>query len=61
MKKSVSWALREIGKRDFDYQEKAVLLAHELIENGDKAQKWIGKDALKEIGKAGQSGGAAAV
>lgn len=51
VKKSVSWALREIGKRDFDYQEKAVLLAHELIENGDKAQKWIGKDALKELEK----------
>lgn len=49
VKKSVSWALREIGKRDFDYQEKAVLLAHDLMENGNKAQKWIGKDALKEL------------
>lgn len=51
VKKSVSWALREIGKRDFDYQEKAVLLAHDLMENGNKAQKWIGKDALKELEK----------
>ena len=49
VKKSVSWALREIGKRDFDYQEKSVLLAYELLENGSKSQKWIGKDALKEL------------
>lgn len=26
-------------------------LAHELMENGNKAQKWIGKDALKELEK----------
>lgn len=51
MKKAVSWALREIGKRNFDYQEKAVLLAHELKESGNKAQVWIAKDALKELEK----------
>ena len=49
VKKAVSWALREIGKRDFDYNEKALLLAHELKESGGKAQVWIGKDALKEL------------
>lgn len=49
VKKAVSWALREIGKRDFDYNEKAVLLSHELKETGNKAQVWIGKDALKEL------------
>lgn len=31
--------------------DEILLLAHELIENGDKAQKWIGKDALKELEK----------
>ncbi len=51
VKKSVSWALREIGKRDFNYQEKAILLAHELKENGGKSQIWIAKDALKELEK----------
>lgn len=51
VKKAVSWALREIGKRDFNYQEKAILLAHELKENGSKAQIWIAKDALKELEK----------
>lgn len=49
VKKAVSWALREIGKRDFNYNEKAVLLAHELKDNGNKTQIWIGKDALKEL------------
>lgn len=49
IKKAVSWALREIGKRDFDYNEKALLLAHELKEGGDKTQVWIAKDAIKEL------------
>lgn len=49
VKKAVSWALREIGKKDFNYNEKAVLLAMELKENGSQAQRWIGKDALKEL------------
>lgn len=49
VKKAVSWALREIGKKNFNYQDKAILLAHELKENGGKAQIWIGKDSLKEL------------
>lgn len=51
VKKAISWALREIGKRDYENQEKAVLLAHELKENGSRAQVWIAKDALKELEK----------
>lgn len=49
VKKAVSWALREIGKRDFDYNEKALLVAHELLDNGNKAQMWVAKDAIKEL------------
>lgn len=49
IKKAVSWALREIGKRDFDYNEKAVLMAYNLMESSNKAQAWIAKDALKEL------------
>lgn len=49
VKKAVSWALREIGKRDFECQEKAAVLAQELKASADKAQAWIGNDALKEI------------
>ena len=46
-KKSVSWALREIGKHDFDTNEKALLLAHNLKENGNKAQVWIERTPSK--------------
>lgn len=49
VKKAVSYALREIGKKDFNYQEKAIILAHELKESGNQAQVWIAKDALKEL------------
>lgn len=49
IKKAVAWALKEIGKRDFDYNEKALLVAHELLNNGNKTQAWIAKDAIKEL------------
>ena len=49
IRKAVSWALREIGKRDFDYNEKAILLAYELKESQNKNKVWIAKDALKEL------------
>lgn len=49
IRQAASWALKEIGKKDFDYNEKAILLAHNLEENGNKAQVWIAKEALKEL------------
>ncbi len=49
IKKAISWALREIGKRDFTYNEKAIILAYELKESGNKNKIWIAKDALKEL------------
>lgn len=49
IKKAVSWALREIGKKNFDYNEKALLLAYELKEHGNRTQVWIAKDAIKEL------------
>lgn len=51
VKKAISWALREIGKRDFTCQDKAVFLAYELKKAGTKAQAWIARDALKELEK----------
>jgi len=51
VKKSISWALREIGKKNFDYNEKALILAYELKDRGDKNQVWIGKSAIKELEK----------
>lgn len=49
VKKAVSWALREIGKIDYTYNEKALILANELKETGNRTQIWIAKDVLKEI------------
>lgn len=49
VKKAVSWALREIGKRNFEYNEKALLAAHELLESGNKTKVWIAKDTIREL------------
>lgn len=49
VKKAISWALREIGKRDFDCQEQALITAYELCAMDGKSQKWIGENALKEL------------
>ncbi len=49
IKKAVSWALREIGKIDFDFNEKALVVAHELLKTGNKTQIWIAKDTIKEL------------
>jgi 3-methyladenine DNA glycosylase AlkD len=51
VKKAASWALRELGKRNFELNERAIILAHELKESSNKTQVWIGKDALKELEK----------
>lgn len=49
IRKAVSWTLREIGKIDYTYNEKAIILANELKETGNKTQMWIAKDVLKKI------------
>lgn len=49
IKKAVSWALREIGKTDFEYAEKVLLTAYDLLASGNKVQIWIAKDVIKEL------------
>lgn len=49
VKKAICWALREIGKRDFQCQEKAIIMAHTLCHSSGKDAIWIGKNALKEL------------
>lgn len=49
VKKAISWALREIGKKDLESLHKAKPVAETLAEANDKHRKWIGKDALKEL------------
>lgn len=49
VRKAISWALREIGKMDFDNLEKAITVAYEMKESENKDKAWIGKDAIKEL------------
>ena len=49
VKKAVSWALRQIGKRNKNLNEKAIKLAKEIQEMDSKAAKWVARDVLKEL------------
>ncbi len=49
VKKANNWALRSIGKRNVDLQEKAIDVAKELLKMDAPAAKWIAKDALREL------------
>jgi 3-methyladenine DNA glycosylase AlkD len=49
VKKSVSWALRAIGRRSVALNAPAVALARQLSTSKDPASRWVGKDALREL------------
>ncbi|WP_294464637.1 DNA alkylation repair protein [uncultured Anaerofustis sp.] len=49
VKKAVLWALKEIGKKDVYYKEKAIELSNKLVSSGIKSKVWIGNNALKEL------------
>ena len=49
VKKAVNWSLRQIGKRNWDMNKKAIKTSEELIRTKDKTARWIGKDALREL------------
>ena len=50
VKKAVSWALRGIGKRKSPaLKESALAVAERLAASPSRAQRWVGKDALKEL------------
>ncbi|MCK4578596.1 MAG: DNA alkylation repair protein, partial [Candidatus Marinimicrobia bacterium] len=51
VKKAISWALRQIGKRNANLHAEAVQLSQGLLEFNNKEAKWIGRDALKELDK----------
>jgi 3-methyladenine DNA glycosylase AlkD len=45
----VNWALRQIGKRNVTLHPTATELAARLAESDDKTERWVGKDAYKEL------------
>lgn len=50
VKKAVNWALRQIGKRNPALRQAALAVAQRLAQSADAAPRWIGKDALRELG-----------
>ena len=50
VKKAVSWALRQIGKRNRALNRAAAATAKRLAEDGAApAARWVGRDALREL------------
>jgi 3-methyladenine DNA glycosylase AlkD len=49
VKKAVSWALRQIGKRSPALHDAAIRTAEEIGETDSKAARWIARDALREL------------
>jgi 3-methyladenine DNA glycosylase AlkD len=49
VKKSVNWALRSIGKRNFQCNRKAVDVAYDILKFDNKASKWVARDAIREL------------
>ncbi len=50
VKKAVNWALRGIGSRNLALNEAAVALSKKLAASSEPAPRWIGKDALRQLG-----------
>ena len=49
VKKAVNWALRQIGKRNLNLNEKAIETAREIQEIDLKSAKWVAADAIREL------------
>ncbi len=51
VKKAVNWALRNVGKRNVDLKEQAMVVANRILKLENKTATWIAKDALRELSK----------
>jgi 3-methyladenine DNA glycosylase AlkD len=49
VKKAVNWALRQIGKRSMPLHAPTLALAEKLAASSDKTERWIGRDAVREL------------
>jgi 3-methyladenine DNA glycosylase AlkD len=49
VKKSVNWALRQIGKRNLYLNNKAIKIANDIHKFDSKSAKWIARDAIREL------------
>lgn len=49
--KAISWALRSLGRRGAALRDKCVALAERLAVSADAAERWVGKDALRDLAR----------
>lgn len=49
VRKGVSWALRQIGKRSVDLNERAIGTAERIERMDSRAARWIARDVLREL------------
>jgi len=49
VKKAVNWALRQMGKRNLNLNDKAIKIAKEIQKTDSNSAKWIALDALREL------------
>jgi len=49
VKKAISWALRQIGKRNATLCAMATLIAERLANHEITSARWVGKEALKDL------------
>ncbi|HUQ86998.1 MAG TPA: DNA alkylation repair protein [Vicinamibacterales bacterium] len=49
VKKGVSWALRHLGHRSVALHAAAIRMATKLSKSQNAAERWVGKDALRDI------------
>jgi 3-methyladenine DNA glycosylase AlkD len=49
VKKAVNWALRQIGKRNSQLHERAIVCARSMMTLESKSARWIATDTLREL------------
>ena len=49
VKKSVNWAIRQIGKIDRQNNRMALDLSYEILEMDSKTSKWVARGAIREL------------
>lgn len=47
--KGVNWALRMVGRRDTGWNAAALDVCERLVASPDKSERWVGRDALREL------------
>ena len=49
VKKAVSWALRNIGKRNLELNQHALVIAHQIMQIDSNTAHWIANDVIRKL------------